>query len=69
MTQSESVLHYIREYGDITPMDALTQLGCFRLSARIHELRKLGYNIESEVEHNLNSQGKRCHYKRYFMKG
>jgi len=29
----------------ITPLQALNQFGCFRLAARIHELRGIGYNI------------------------
>ena len=29
----------------ITPIDALNRYGCFRLSARINDLRKEGFNI------------------------
>jgi hypothetical protein len=29
----------------ITPLQALNQFGCFRLAARIHELRSMGINV------------------------
>lgn len=45
----------------ITPIDALTFYGCFRLSARISDLRHDGYNIVSERE---TSNGKTyCRYR------
>ena len=31
----------------LTPLDALMKYGCFRLSARINELRQIGYHIET----------------------
>lgn len=31
----------------ITPIQALNKWGCFRLSARIHNLREMGYAIET----------------------
>jgi hypothetical protein len=40
----------------ITAMDALSDYGCFRLAARINELRMSGYNIKTEIK---NQDGKR----------
>jgi hypothetical protein len=31
----------------ITPIQALNKWGCFRLGARIHDLRKMGYMIQT----------------------
>lgn len=31
----------------LTPLDALKRYGCFRLAARIHDLRKAGHAIQS----------------------
>lgn len=39
MKQKEQILQYMREHGSITPMIALRKFGCFRLAARIDELR------------------------------
>ena len=40
----------------ITAMDALNDYGCFRLAARINELRMSGHNIKTEIK---NQDGKR----------
>jgi len=45
MSQRQQVLNHLREHGFITPLDALRRYGCFRLSARIYELRSQGYPI------------------------
>lgn len=59
-SQRDSILDHLLEGNSITPIDALNLFGCFRLGARIHDLRKDGYNIETEYEHN---NGKK--YARY----
>lgn len=48
MTQTERILAYIREFGTITPLEAIRDIGCYRLSARIADLRDQGYDIISE---------------------
>jgi len=47
MTQDESILLWLREGSSINPIQALSQLGVFRLAACIHRLRKSGYLINS----------------------
>lgn len=44
-TQAEQVVNYMQEYGEITQLDALRDLGIMRLGARIFELKKRGYVI------------------------
>lgn len=46
--QTELIMHFMRENGSINPLEALQHIGCFRLSARIHQLRKNGYQITSK---------------------
>ena len=46
-TQAELILNHLNECGFITPLDALNLYGCFRLAARVHELKKQGHPIES----------------------
>ena len=48
MTQAQSALVYMQKYGSITALDALNDFGCFRLAARISDLRADGYNITSK---------------------
>jgi hypothetical protein len=44
-TQNEQIKAYLTKGKSITPLDALNKFGCFRLSARIKNLRDEGLNI------------------------
>ena len=47
-TQCDAILDYMQTHkAGITPIDALELCGCFRLSARIWDLRHKGFVIES----------------------
>jgi hypothetical protein len=48
LTQTNEVLIHLQQYGAITPLEALDKFGCFRLGARIYDLRKQGHDIETE---------------------
>lgn len=47
MTQNERLLEYLRTHIGITPMVALNELGIYRLSGRIHNLREAGHRIQT----------------------
>lgn len=66
-TQEQRILDYIREFGSITQLDALRDLGVMRLASRISSLRKQGHNIISETEPVKNRYGEKCHIKRYSL--
>ena len=40
----------------ITAIDAMTTLNCWRLAARVHELRASGYEIETHMEEHDGGQ-------------
>ena len=40
MTQCEKILRYMRDVGPITQLDAAKEFGCYRLGARIWDLKK-----------------------------
>jgi hypothetical protein len=42
------VLKHLKRHGTITPVQALNLYGCFRLAARVYELRARGFVIETE---------------------
>jgi hypothetical protein len=46
-SQCEQILKYLKTGKAITPLEALEKFGCFRLAARIDELRKRGYSINT----------------------
>lgn len=48
LSQANVILQYLQDGNGITPMDALNLCGCFRLSARIADLKKRGYDIVTE---------------------
>lgn len=65
MTQCEKIVKYMKEAGGITARDAM-YLGCMRLASRIHDLKKMGYGISSEMIKVKNMDGTEtcvAHYK------
>jgi hypothetical protein len=44
-SQSFKIHKFMLKGKGITPLQALNQFGCFRLAARIHELRSMGINV------------------------
>jgi hypothetical protein len=62
MTQNDQILKYLEAGNTITPIDALQLFGCFRLSARIFELRQKGYKIGKVILRRSDTN-----YACYFM--
>ena len=56
-TQYNDVLQYLKIHGSITSMEAWSKFHITRLSARIHVLRKLGYNIKTDSRSGVNEYG------------
>jgi len=50
MKQTDMIRQHLLRGGSLTPIDALRDYGCFRLAARIKELREAGLNIETVKE-------------------
>lgn len=48
MKQTEIVLNHIKQNGEITSLEAFELYRITRLSGRIHDLRRQGYNITTE---------------------
>ena len=48
MSQKADILAALKRGETLTAMDALTRFGCFRLAARICELRQEGWGIASD---------------------
>ena len=44
-TQNKAIRKYLESGRKITPLDALYRFNCFRLSARIYDLRRQGMRI------------------------
>ncbi len=63
MNQNELVLKYMMEHNGITQLEAARDLLCFRLSARIYDLRSMGYEIVTQTEKNSRTKTTFTRYK------
>lgn len=68
-TQTQRVLDYMHDFGSITSLEAIVDLGVHRLASRVSELKKMGYPIVSEYVPVKNRYGEPCHVKRYWVEG
>ena len=48
MTQCDQLL-LLLQAGWVSPQDAIEVMKCYRLAARIHDLKKRGYDIEDRT--------------------
>lgn len=64
-SQNERILTYMRDFGSITQIEALQDLGVLRLASRICDLRRRGHAIIGTVENVKNRYGEKCRIKRY----
>lgn len=45
MSQIKDIANYLAEHGSITALEALEEFGCFRLAARIYDIRSRGIDV------------------------
>ena len=62
MTQTERIFEHMKSGRAISPLEALNRYGCFRLGARIHDIKKLGWFVKTET---VYSDGK--HFASYSL--
>ena len=68
LIQKEKLLIYLQKHKTITGAEAFGELGIYRLSARISDLRKEGHNIETIYETRENRLGEKVTYGKYRLK-
>lgn len=66
-TQAQLIIEYMDEFGSITPLEAIRDLGVFRLSARISDIKKMGIPIETEMVLVPNRRGTKSCIARYSL--
>ena len=67
MKQTELVLQYIKDHKNITPAEAMRELGIYRLGARIYDLRREGLPIQSGWLEVNNRYGEKTRVKQYWL--
>lgn len=48
-SQGEQILSHLKSGQPLTPLEALQKFGCFRLGARIWDLKREGHDIRTEL--------------------
>ena len=67
MTQCEQIADYIKKGKRISPLEALNFFGCFRLAARIADLRRRGLDIRSEMVDETKDNGETKRHAVYWL--
>lgn len=65
MKQTDRVLNYMREFGAITALEAMRDLGIMRLGARCYDLKQQGIAIETSMKTVKNRWGENTHVAEY----
>ena len=47
MSQNAQIISHMQSHKSIDPITALKKYGCFRLAARVNDLRNNGHNIKT----------------------
>ena len=67
--QCERVLKHLTVNKKITPLEALTDLGIYRLSDTIYKLRNLDYDIKTKQTNSFNRFNEKVRFATYELKG
>ena len=67
MTQCQRVLEYMKEFGSITQLSAIRDIGCMRLASRIADLRQQGYAIGRRMKQEKNRYGNKVSFAEYYL--
>ena len=54
--QNRAILNYLESGGSLSPIEALNKFQCFRLAARVRDLRKAGHDIQTEMKRQKNGK-------------
>lgn len=65
MSQCNDILRHLETHRGITAIVALDRYGCFRLAARISDLRAQGYQITTVSKEVINRYGEKKRIAEY----
>lgn len=67
MNQVKAVLAHLKSGQSITSMQAYELYRITRLSAKIFDIKAMGYNVQFIRHKTINSFGNRSWYKEYYL--
>ena len=62
MSQTKSILEYLKQGNSITSLEALNSFQCMRLASRINDIKNMGYEVISTMT-EVNSRKKVASYR------
>lgn len=69
MTQCEKIFQYMERNGSITQAEAVDHFHCYRLGARIFDLKARGIPIKTETVTGKREDGSAYSFARYSISG
>lgn len=67
ISQAQLIYKHMLEHGSISQYEAANIYDCWRLGARIADLRAKGIVIKTEMIHKTNKYGHKIRYGRYTL--
>lgn len=67
LSQQAQILEYLKTHRGISQAEAIDAFGCYRLGARIYDLKDRGYKVDVIMEDGVNRFGRPTRYARYFV--
>lgn len=61
------ILKHLLDFGNITTWEAFKEYGITRLSDKIYQLRKKGYEISNHQMSSINRYGKKINFVKYML--
>ena len=66
-SQNAKILSYLMEHDGITQVQAAERFGCYRLSARIYDLKEEGHEIKTIICVKKNMEGNTVRFAKYVL--
>ena len=66
-SQADQILIWLKSGKTITPTEALNEFGCFRLGARIYDLKAQGHEISTTMKKVFTRSGSKACVAEYSM--
>lgn len=67
MTQCKKILQYMEKHGSITQAEAVSEFHCYRLGARVFDLKAQGIPIKTETVTGKREDGAKYLFARYSL--
>lgn len=67
VSQCNKIINYMNQHGSITQVEAANVIGCYRLSARIFDLKERGYSIKKIMCVKKNDEGNTVQFAKYMF--